>query len=230
MRHLLIPALTATAICMVSSAHAQPSFNCSAQLNPTEQAICDDGNLSALDREMAQQFFAIFDRLSGTRQTNFRREQSQWRRDRDACGRTTGCIRANYVYRIGQFDRMTGATPSGAGAIDRTPDTHVLPDGSVEKNMPDGERVRYLPSGQEEHHPPNGEAYITNIQKMQVTVLTPPLSQYGPWIDGLSSSLLGILDRMMSDEEFGYYQSTEAGKDEYALIDWRLRFISLLAE
>jgi hypothetical protein len=228
MRHLLKPALAAIAIGIVSSAHAQPSFNCNVQLNPTEQAICDHADLADLDQEMAGKFRAIFDRLSGGQRDTFRREQSQWRRDRDACGPVVGCIHANYFYRISQFDGMAGMAQPGAGGPTRAANARVLADGTIERIMPDGERILYFTNGQEEHHLPNGDVFMRNIQAMQIPILTPPLDQYGRWVDGLSSNLLNILHNMLSDQEYSAYQSTEAGRDEYSLIDWRLRFISRL--
>jgi uncharacterized protein len=225
MRYLFIAGLAATVVGFAATADAQPSYNCNVQLNPAERAICDDPGLAALDREMAGKFYAIFDRLGGNDQTNFRREQSEWRRNRDACGRATGCLRANYVYRIGQFDAITGG---GAAPLVRQSNVNVLPDGTFERHNLDGSIDRRDPAGNISTEMPDGS--ILTYQYAQVPGagipdLPPPMAN---WAEQVEANLLGILDNILTDQEYADYLATESGKQDLVLVDWRLRSIDYL--
>ena len=214
-------------------AEAQPSYDCSGNLNPTEQTVCNNTGLSALDRRMAAAYLTIFDRLSGVRKSAFRGEQTQWRQDRDACGAAIGCIRANYVYRINQFDKMTGGGASrNTPAPVRLSSAKVLPDGTIERRMPDGARIRRLPNGDTERYAPDGTKlprvmYRSNVQPATLPPLPAPLESWGTTLEG---SLLGILSNILTDTEYSAYLSTESGKYDYELIDWRLRSIAFLTQ
>lgn len=232
MRLMRIAAFVAILFSAAVSANAQPSYSCSGNLNPTEQTICDNTGLSALDRDMAAAYRTVFDRLSGNRKTAFRSAQTQWRRDRDACGAATGCIRANYVYRISQFDEMTGGGASG-GAPDpvRLSSAKVLPDGTIERRTPDGFRIRRLPNGRTERYAPDGtklpSAVYNQVQPSTLPQLPAPLESWGT---ALESNLLTILNNILTDTEYSAYLSTESGKYDYELIDWRLRSIAFLTQ
>ena len=222
---------------ITASASAQPSYSCRGNLNPTERTICNDAGLSKYDRDMANKFVAIFDRLAGDRKRAFRNQQTRWRRDRDACGPVVGCIRANYVYRILQFDRLnSGGAPSRTDPgpePEKLASAKVLPDGSIEKRLPDGGRVVRLPDGTTERYLPDGTklppvaAYKTGVQPSSLPPLPETLVNWG---SGLEGSLLGILDNSLTEAEYSAYLVTEEGKFEYELIDWRLRSIAFLTQ
>lgn len=235
MQRLLIAALAAMAIGVVATAHAQPSYNCNVQLNPTEQAICDYPGLAALDREMAQKYHAVFNGMSPTNQEALRDAQIQWRHDRDACGPVFGCIRANYIYQIGEFDRILGTVPSGAPSpapLTQGPahlvNVTILSDGTIDRHFADGSRIIRHPDGRTDRYGPDGNKELVRVPYSNVVRLEPPLTEYGPWVDNLADNLLDVLDNILDDQEYSFYMATEAGKDEYGLIDWRLRSLSLL--
>jgi uncharacterized protein YecT (DUF1311 family) len=233
MRPIVFSIVAAAAFAAAAPAATQPSYDCGARLNPTERAVCDDPELAGLDRDMAAQFSRIYAGLSGDRALAFREEQTRWRRNRDACGAATGCIKANYIYRIGQFAEMTGEGRQGSpGGLTRSPATSVLADGTIERRMPDGSLVRHLPSGRVERFGPDGQrlpghSYRSNVRPADLPPLPPPLQGWGT---ALESSLGVILANILTEDEFSAYLTTEAGKNDYVLIDWRLRSISILTQ
>lgn len=245
MRFLFVTALAAMALSLGAAAQAQPSYPCNVRLNPTEKAICTNAELADLDLAMANKFHAIADRMTPAQQDAFWQQQTQWRHDRDACGPAVGCIRASYVYRIGQFDAMTGvsaaaACPAPAGPS-RTFSSQVLPDGTIERLNPDGSRERHLPNGEIVRYGPDGREMERSAsgsllterlrgQSIQIVRLTPPLPEYQTWTTSLENSLAAILENILTDAEYQYYRTTEANKADYDLIDWRLRSIRVLTQ
>lgn len=233
MRLISIATLAVGALVVGTPATAQPSFDCTAQLNATEQAICRDAGLARLDRHMASTFYVLYEKIERDRAPKFRADQTQWRRDRDACGSAVGCIRNNYIYRIGIFEEIIGGDPSeGLTEITRSPSARVLPDGTIEKRNEDGSITRHLPNGRTERVSPDGEQITVYTQYSQVPYANlPPLPPtHDGWATSLEGSLLIILDNILTDDEYTAYQSTETGKDDYVLIDWRLRSISILTQ
>jgi len=231
MRLIRITAFVAILSSAAVSADAQPSYNCSGNLNPAEKTICDNIGLSELDRSMAKAYRKAFDRLSGIQKRVFRSEQVQWRRDRDACGAAIGCIRANYVYRINQFDETTGggASRSTSGPA-RFSSAKVLPDGTIERRTPDGSRIRRLPNGETERYRPDGTEIIIMKIETQPATLPPLPAPLENWGTALESTLLEILNNILTDAEYPAYLATETGKHDYELVDWRLRSIAFLTQ
>lgn len=229
MRLVLVPAALAAVLCFGASAVAQPSYSCSGRLNATERAICGDAGLSQLDSVMAGRFFAIFDRLDAARQATFRHEQTQWRADRDACGAATGCIRANYVFRIAAFDAM-----EGVAVPERFASATVLPDGSIQRVAADGSRTIRRPDGTIERYLPNGEklpeVVFAQVQPSDLPELPPLSPSTTAWFVAFESTLLSIIENILTDAEYVAYQPTETGKEKLVLIDWRLRSIAFLTQ
>ncbi|MEM7291566.1 MAG: lysozyme inhibitor LprI family protein [Pseudomonadota bacterium] len=215
------------------AAKAQPSYSCSGNLNPTERTICNNAGLSKYDRDMVRAYSVIINRLAGNRKTAFRNRQTKWRQNRDACGWAVGCIRANYVYRIMQFEKMTNRTPSRTNPVpERLVSTKVLPDGSIERTMPDGSRLVRLPDGNTDRYLPDGTrlprtSFRSNVQPSTLPPLPDPLAGWGSALEG---SLLEILINILTESEYSAYLLTEADKVDYELIDWRLRSIAFLTQ
>jgi uncharacterized protein len=88
-------------------AHAA-SFNCSGALSRTEAAICAAPRLSVLDSEMA----AVHGRLMAVSTPQQRRYvlpgQTDWLRNRNACGTSVSCIATAYNNRIFILHRFLG--------------------------------------------------------------------------------------------------------------------------
>ena len=87
--------ITLAALLAVTQPAMAQSFNCRHADTRTEEAICDNPQLRALDRRMSWAYARAL--RSGDTST---REQRRWLASRDACGGSDGCIRAAYVQRL----------------------------------------------------------------------------------------------------------------------------------
>ncbi|MEM6667418.1 MAG: hypothetical protein AAF638_13555 [Pseudomonadota bacterium] len=213
--------------------NAQPSYNCSVQLNPTEQAICDNGTLARLDSAMAGRFHAHFENLSGTTRTAFREDQTRWRLSRDGCGTNIACIGASYGQRIAEIRTAAGGRGAAAPEPERAGNVRILSDGTFERTAQDGSRFLRYPDGDTARFNPDGSRVSEgNVAMVQVPNAGLPAlpDQYAQWGTGLSNSLLGILRNLLQEEEYVAYLRTEEERrdDYYRLLDWRLRSISFL--
>jgi uncharacterized protein len=94
------------AISVSPAAAANPSFDCSGTLAPTEKVICADETLAALDRMLAAAFKNKFDGLP-VESANALEEvvlslvvtQKAWLAHRNACGTDIACIYRAYTLR-----------------------------------------------------------------------------------------------------------------------------------
>ena len=89
---------------------AAPSFPCTANLTPTEETICADDSLAALDRRLATAYRNKFDALpveSRDALDEFVRSlkitQNAWIAHRNICGTDRACIRKAYLTRTGEL-------------------------------------------------------------------------------------------------------------------------------
>jgi uncharacterized protein YecT (DUF1311 family) len=82
---------------------ASPSFACSGSLKPDEQAVCHNGELSYLDRQLDVTFRALFARLNRDQQTLLKDQESAWLKQRAACLANESCIRDAYQSRLAQL-------------------------------------------------------------------------------------------------------------------------------
>ena len=73
------------AVAAPEAAQAQPSFDCANAARPSEVAICASPALSALDREIADIFFALMEVLPQTQAAQLQHRQRAFLRDRDGC-------------------------------------------------------------------------------------------------------------------------------------------------
>jgi uncharacterized protein YecT (DUF1311 family) len=98
-KFLIATAIFAVSLCIAQSAHAAegPSFNCNWTKTPDEVAICQDEELSAMDREMALAYFDYINRYSAGIRDHVVREQRAWLKRRRACGNNPACIREVYL-------------------------------------------------------------------------------------------------------------------------------------
>jgi uncharacterized protein len=94
-------ALTAFFTLASSAAHAA-SFDCAKAKTEDERAICKNAELSRLDEDMAAAYKAVAGPMSGFKERigPFRKNQSEWIRDRARCGDTVPCLKDEYVSRI----------------------------------------------------------------------------------------------------------------------------------
>lgn len=114
--------------------------------------------------------------------------------------------------------------PTGGGEVTRS----VLADGTIELRYPDGHVQRLRPDGKVETVTPDGTVMVPYAIQVQVADLPPLPPGLSPWGHALGDRLVAILRNILTDDEFAAYRKTEAGKDYYDLVDWRLRSIAFL--
>ncbi|MBK8401039.1 MAG: hypothetical protein IPL29_08260 [Propionivibrio sp.] len=88
------------ALCFGSAFAA--SFDCTKARAEDEKAICQSAELSKLDDELSAEFKVAIEPFKGwkERATPFRKNQSDWVKDRAGCGATEGCLANAYKKRI----------------------------------------------------------------------------------------------------------------------------------
>ena len=90
------------------SASARPSFNCRYARTRGEIAVCSDGGLAALDRQMAAQFYRAISAASPRQRQLLRSTRDEFLRFRDRCT-NNGCIAETYRGRMREIqDIMRG--------------------------------------------------------------------------------------------------------------------------
>ena len=118
----------------------------------------------------------------------------------------------------------TPETPVDTSDATRT----ILEDGSIVLTWPDGSQRRLRPDGLVEYIQPDGTVMspiAIQVQGADLPELPEPLSDWGRF---LADDLLAILGNILTDAELEAYQQTEADKDYYERINWRLRSIQFL--
>jgi uncharacterized protein YecT (DUF1311 family) len=87
---------------------ARPSFNCSHARTRGEIAVCSDGGLAALDRQMSAQFYRAVSAASPRQRQLLRSTRDEFLRFRDRCT-NDGCIAETYRGRMREIqDIMRG--------------------------------------------------------------------------------------------------------------------------
>ena len=102
-RPLARAAVVAALVCASppsATAVETPAFDCRYAKLASERAICDNGDLAALDTAMVALYEAVLPLLSDAARSGFQRAQTRWRGERDACGGDAACIAASYADRI----------------------------------------------------------------------------------------------------------------------------------
>ena len=90
------------------TASARPSFNCRYARTRGEIAVCSDGGLAALDRQMAAQFYRAISAASPRQRQLLRSTRDEFLRFRDRCT-NNGCIAETYRGRMREIqDIMRG--------------------------------------------------------------------------------------------------------------------------
>jgi uncharacterized protein len=102
-----------------------PSFDCTADTKPVEQAICSDTSLSARDRKLSESYYRLADGLSSGERMALRDQQRDWIRRRNACGNQAPCIAQAYDQRIAQLQAMAGGPPQQVAAVAPPPQRNV---------------------------------------------------------------------------------------------------------
>lgn len=85
-----------------SAASARPSFNCRYARTGSEVAVCNDGDLAALDRQMSAQYYRALASSDARQRRLLGATRDQFLRARDRCG-TKACIADTYRGRMRQI-------------------------------------------------------------------------------------------------------------------------------
>ena len=233
-RTALVFLLAGFATLSVSAAGAAPSYSCDGRLTATEKAICDDSALASLDVAMS----SLYDVAAGSRRSSenaeaaladLRTAQRTWLAERNDCGADAGCLRSRYLDRIGTLSADIGAAAPAAGTA-RIGDVEVKPDGTMERRFADGGRAVRTPVGGYERYLPDGNRLNqASVLSQSQPPLPPALpSEFTNWGNTVNLQLSGILRNILTPEEFTAYEATEADKDFFDLLEWRLASISFL--
>lgn len=93
-----------------------PSFDCRADTNAIERAICADASLSARDRTLSETYYRLADTLPQAERFALRDQQRDWIRRRNGCGSLVPCLANAYDHRIAQLRAMSGGQQVAAHA------------------------------------------------------------------------------------------------------------------
>jgi uncharacterized protein len=106
----VVPPLFALMTVPTHVASAQ-SFDCAAAASGVEKRICLDARLRGLDLAMARLYAEAFEVAPVELERVIERDQSTWRRGRDACI-SVACVTASYEKRLEQLEAAAGnSTP-----------------------------------------------------------------------------------------------------------------------
>jgi uncharacterized protein len=92
---------------------ARPSFNCRNARTRGEIAICRNGGLANLDRQMAGRFNRAMSGASAAQRQQLVRTRTSFLRRREACG-SEACIAGAYRARISEIGRIADSSPRPA--------------------------------------------------------------------------------------------------------------------
>ena len=84
-----------------------PRFDCGQASTPDEIAICKYPRVAIMDKQLAQQYAEIKDRLQSDALRDFTASQQQWLDTRRSCGSDRGCLLDAYARRSVALDVMT---------------------------------------------------------------------------------------------------------------------------
>jgi len=81
-----------------------PSFDCVNAATTSEQLICKDSELSALDRELSDKYFRLF-KKKGINLDHLKTSQREWLRERNTqpCSSNLNCLKDSYQKRLKEF-------------------------------------------------------------------------------------------------------------------------------
>ena len=85
---------------------ANPSFDCSKAEHEMELLICDDDELAALDRSLAELYSALRKNLPAGEVKHLKAEQRGWVKGRDDCWKADNqrdCVKSEYEARISEL-------------------------------------------------------------------------------------------------------------------------------
>jgi uncharacterized protein len=103
-----------------AAAPVTPSFDCRADTNAVERAICGDPGLSVRDRILAERYYRLADTLPQAERFALRDQQRDWIRRRNACtqsGSQPQCIAQAYDQRLAQLQAMAGGPPQQVATL-----------------------------------------------------------------------------------------------------------------
>jgi uncharacterized protein YecT (DUF1311 family) len=102
------PSASATsAATPVKTANVRPSFNCRYARTKGETAVCTNGSLASLDRQMASKYYRAIASADASQRQTLSRSRDAFLRRRDRCG-SDACVAATYNERIQEIAAIAG--------------------------------------------------------------------------------------------------------------------------
>jgi uncharacterized protein len=213
---------------------AEPSFPCSGQLTPTETRICRSPLLGDLDQRMARAFYAARDRATGADRRDLIDAQRLWLRWRATCGTDGDCLRRRYEARLDDLARpdlltLEIATPGNAApAADQVVDRRIT-DTRYEVEYGDGTiRWQSLGGGSMGVINPDGTGSTSMFSQAPPPEFPGLPGTYASWGDGLETSLLGIIDQLLSPADRQEYRALTNAKPYSVRVSDHLTVIQFL--
>ena len=90
----------ATLAGIISTSAVAQGFNCNLARLPAEITICNNGELSALDRRLNALYYRLRSQLDGEARSELEAEQQAWLHRRNQCGADEGCLFEAYERRL----------------------------------------------------------------------------------------------------------------------------------
>ena len=215
-------ALLTVLVCNPSAPWSAPSFRCDGSLNIVEKSICNDALLGDLDRRMAQLYRTAVATAGHTEQARIKSAQRFWLNWRDACTpNIDGCIRRRYEQRIIDL-APAGSLAPGFGGATVTSKCNCNQESVTRRVRGDRYEVVHQ-SGRIDWWSSKGDAYgsldpstgvgSSSLLSQAVASTFPALpSDYTEWGDALESSLLGVIDELLPEQDRAPYRALHTNK------------------
>ncbi len=219
-------------LAMPGPAGAQPSFDCSGPLTPTEQLICSFAPLGALDSEMAALFDRVTAGLTAEQRARLVAEQRAWLQRRNACGQDRRCLVSAYLERVaalhGLAERLPVVEAPAPIPAPVAEAVRVGADGMIEKPRGDGAFDLFNPiTGFRGVRFADGRVSLFKFFEGQPA--TPPdlPPDYAGWSGSVSSSVEQLVQNLLRPDEAATLASG-APPDFFQRLDYNLRVLAFI--
>ena len=101
--------LPIAAVCCLATFQAysaEPSFDCAKASHEVEELICNDAELAALDRSLAELYSVVLKNTPANKQKQLKAEQRGWVKGRNECWKADdkqSCVKDEYETRISEL-------------------------------------------------------------------------------------------------------------------------------
>jgi len=106
MKYMTLLVISGCCLFSLTANAAEPSFDCAKADHDIEQLICQDNELAALDRSLAELYSVLRKNLPAEEQKLLKAEQRGWIKGRNDCWKSDdkrACVKSEYEYRINEL-------------------------------------------------------------------------------------------------------------------------------